>query len=270
MPADTSRPPDSGALVRVDEGTWRSDGSRVAPWRSAWLAVPSALRVAASWSACLLVVAAAVYVAGMIAVRLAPLTLALAVAALLAGLLSPVTGWLAGRGVPRGFGALAGLLVLFAAVAGPTVLVSRLVADEFSGLGTRLGEGVDRIRTWLAGAGLPISPERLDALFAEAGAGLRDLVPSPAAGAALAAETVAAMVISLVVLFFLLKDGPAMWSWFLRRIPDRIRPRAAEAGQVGWATLTRYVRGTMVVAAIDAVGIGTARWSSCWSSPPAR
>jgi len=256
---------DAPATRRSDDGRTDLTGAenatgrvRTGTWQGAWQAVPYPLRVVACWSACLLVVAAGVYVAGRVAVRLAPLTIAVAVAALLTGLLAPVTSRLARLGVPRGLGALAAVLLLLAAVAGSTTLVAILVADQFSGLSERVAEGLDRVRAGLTTGGSPISAEQFDALLDRARNGLREVLPSPAAGAALAAETIGSALTAIVLLFFFLKDGPAMWKWFLRRLPERSRPRAAEAGQDGWAALTRYVRGTMAVAAVDAVGIGTA------------
>jgi predicted PurR-regulated permease PerM len=61
-----------------------------------------------------------------------------------------------------------------------------------------------------------------------------------------------------VLLFFLLKDGRPLWRWLLRRVPESSRPAAAEAGRNGWRTLTAYSRGTVAIAAIDAIGIGLA------------
>ena len=59
-----------------------------------------------------------------------------------------------------------------------------------------------------------------------------------------------------MLLFFLLKDGPSGWTWFLRRVQGRNRDKADRAGRAGWQTLTGYVRGIALIAAIDAIGIG--------------
>jgi predicted PurR-regulated permease PerM len=49
-----------------------------------------------------------------------------------------------------------------------------------------------------------------------------------------------------------------MWSWLLGELPARTRPAVAETAAAGWETVTGYVRGTLIVAAIDAAGIGVA------------
>ena len=49
-----------------------------------------------------------------------------------------------------------------------------------------------------------------------------------------------------------------MWHWVLRRMTGPNRTVTAEAGRAGWRTLGSYSRGTMLIAAIDALGIGLA------------
>ena len=41
-------------------------------------------------------------------------------------------------------------------------------------------------------------------------------------------------------------------------MPERRREPASRAGDAGWQALSGYVRGTVVIAAVDAVGIGAA------------
>ena len=47
-----------------------------------------------------------------------------------------------------------------------------------------------------------------------------------------------------------------MWAGLLERVPERRRDQVDGAGRSAWETLARYVRGAVVVALIDAVGIG--------------
>lgn len=49
-----------------------------------------------------------------------------------------------------------------------------------------------------------------------------------------------------------------MWAWLLEQLSGAAREPTAEAGEAAWETTTRYVRGILAVAAIDAVGIGIA------------
>ncbi len=55
---------------------------------------------------------------------------------------------------------------------------------------------------------------------------------------------------------FLLYDGSNIWKWLLKLFPRDAREGVAGAGPRAWRTLTLYVRGTVVVAFIDAIFIG--------------
>lgn len=81
-------------------------------------------------------------------------------------------------------------------------------------------------------------------------------VPDPVAGATLALEVLSGTALAVFVLFFLLKDGGRMWGWVLSWTPPAHRPRADGAGRTAWETLRGYVRGSVLIAFVDAAGIG--------------
>ena len=205
----------------------------------------------------LLVAAVVVGVAWLLA-RLAPVTLAVVAALLLCALLTPVVDLLDRSRLPRGLAALAGVLGLLAVLVAPLVLVGQQIAGQFGDLGGRLDEGIAQIRGWLTNGPLPISEQQLDQTWQQARDAAAKAMPSPASGAALAAEVIGAALLTIVLLFFLLKDGHQMWAWLLDRLPDRWRHRTDAAGSAGWHALAGYVRGTIIVASVDAIGIGAA------------
>lgn len=47
-----------------------------------------------------------------------------------------------------------------------------------------------------------------------------------------------------------------MWRWVLSWVPAVRRHTVGSAGREAWVTLTSYVRGTVVIALLDATGIG--------------
>ncbi len=207
-------------------------------------------------SGCLLLMAGALFVLGFIAVQLASLVLALIAAMLIAALFEPVLMGLHKLRVHRALGALLCLLILLAAFVTPAVLVWNVASTQFGDLAGRLEEGAERLRAFVANV-LPISEEQLNQMFREASVRLAPGT-NPLAGALTVVEILAAIVLALFVAFFLLKDGPRMWGWFLGELPERARLTTHEVGEAMWETLTRYIRGTMAVAAIDAIGIGVA------------
>ncbi|MGC5017006.1 AI-2E family transporter [Micromonospora sp. DT47] len=230
-------------------------GTRPAP-RQAWAALPWLVRTAVVWSACVIVVVVGLHLLGKVAVLLAPLAIALAVTLFLTALLDPVLLRLRRLRVPPAPAALLTILLLLGILVGAGVLVWNLTAAQFSELSQQLGEGLQRSRDFVTST-LPISDAQLDKLIQQVRDGMGGGF-DPVGGARTAAEVAGSTLLALVLLFFLLKDGRSMWRWVLRRLTGPNREVTAEAGRVGWRTLGSYSRGTMIIAAIDAIGIGLA------------
>lgn len=222
-----------------------------------WQRVPSALRLGGLVSGCLLLIAGALYVIGVVAVRLASLTIAIAAAILIAALLEPVVNGLRRLRIPRALGALLAVLLLLAAFVTPAVLLWNLTASQFGDLAGRLGEGGERLRTVLVDV-LPVNQEQVDRMMDDLQERLLQVGTNALAGALTLVEVLAAVFLALFVAFFLLKDGSSMWAWLLGQLPEGARDAVGEAGEAGWATVTRYIRSILIVATIDAIGIGIA------------
>ncbi|MGC4877697.1 AI-2E family transporter [Micromonospora sp. DT43] len=225
--------------------------------RQAWAALPWLVRTAVLWSACLVVIIAGLYLLGRIAVLLAPLAIALAATIFLTALLDPVLLRLRRLRLPAALAALLTVLLLLGILVGVGALVWNLTASQFDQLSQELTQGLDRSREFVTST-LPVSDAQLDKLIDQAREGLSGSSPDPVAGARTASEVVGSALLALVLLFFLLKDGRSMWHWTLSRMTGPNRPVVAEAGRAGWQTLGAYSRGTMLIAAIDAIGIGLA------------
>ncbi|MEU7620533.1 AI-2E family transporter [Micromonospora rifamycinica] len=231
-------------------------GARPSP-RQAWAALPWLVRTAVVWSACLVVVVVGLYLLGKVAVLLAPLAIAVAVTLFLTALLDPVLLGLRRLRVPSAPAALLTVLLLLGVLVGVGVLVWNLTAAQFGELSQQLDQGLQRSRDFVTGT-LPVSDAQLDKLVGQVRDGLGGSTPDPVGGARTAAEVFGSALLALVLLFFLLKDGRSMWHWVLRRLTGPNRTVTAEAGRAGWRTLGSYSRGTMIIAAIDAIGIGLA------------
>ena len=57
-------------------------------------------------------------------------------------------------------------------------------------------------------------------------------------------------------LFFFLYEGPRIWAWVVRLFPRTARDRVDSSAVIAWDQLSAFVRATMIVAFVDAVGIG--------------
>lgn len=218
--------------------------------------LPGWLRTMLAYSLAVLVLAAVGYVVFRALSPLATLVLAVAGALLLAALLMPLVDLLHRVRVPRGLAALLAVVSLIVVVALIGTLFGVGFAREADNLTASITGGVDRVRDWLVNGPLRLEQRHLDRLTAQAGERLRAAAPASVRGVTTVAEGLSMVVLAVFLVFFLLKDGPAMGRWLLGGVPDQRRERVGRAAVEGWHTLQAYVRGTAAVAAADAAGIG--------------
>jgi predicted PurR-regulated permease PerM len=204
----------------------------------------------------LLVIGAVVWVLGWIALELALVTLSLATALLLAALLAPLARLLH-RALPAWLAAGLSVLVLVAAVGGTGYLLERRIRGQLENLASSLTASINGIRDWLVTGPPSLRPEQVDEVRARLLDALRAVAPSGVAAANTVISVLSGLLIALFVLFFFLKDGAGMWRAVVAVGPAAHRERLEEAGRRGWETLSRYVRGVVVIALADAVLIGT-------------
>jgi predicted PurR-regulated permease PerM len=257
-PGGVSGPPEGGRPYRRGErhrGLTRSPGDP----RDAETAVPNGLRIAAAWSWRLIVVLVALYgllnAMAYIAVVVVPVIVAL----MLAALLQPGAAGLVRRGWPRSLAAFAMLLVGLAVVAGIITLVVERFNAGFSDLADQVSQGIGQVQTFVVKT-FPITRGQLEDAVSQIQQTLVDNQSTIAAGALTTAatlgEVVTGIVLALFTLFFFLKDGRSIWLWLVGLFPADSRAFIDEAARRSWRTLISYVRATVAVALVDAIGIG--------------
>jgi predicted PurR-regulated permease PerM len=64
------------------------------------------------------------------------------------------------------------------------------------------------------------------------------------------------MLLTVFILVFYLLEGENIWAFMVRLFPRRARSPIDGAGRRGWLSLGNYVRIQILVAAVDAIGIG--------------
>ncbi|VXC05525.1 membrane hypothetical protein [Nocardioides sp. AX2bis] len=221
--------------------------------------VPWGLDLAAAWSWRVLLLAALGWVLVQLVATYSVLVLPLAIAVLLAALADPAVRLLT-RWLPRGLAALLVVVVGLVVVGGLLGFVGQQIATGASDLATSAAEGIEQVRTWLVEGPLDASQSQVD----DAVAALRDAVASFAGDGALqqalavgsgAGNAVVGFFLALFALFFFLSDGPRIWGWAVRLAPRAARGHVDSSGRVAWTTLTHYVRATVAVALVDAIGI---------------
>ena len=221
--------------------------------------VPTGLRTAASWAWRLVVVVAAFYALLWLAAYMAVVVVPIIVALLLAALFQPGAAWLVRRGWPRSLAALTMLVVGLGVVSGIITLVVNEFVAGFSDLADQVSQGISRIQTYVVRT-FPITQGQLERAVTEAQDALVSNQETLATGALTTATTVGhvltGMILALFTLFFFLKDGRSIWLWLVGLFPAEARAYVDEAARRSWRTLISYVRATVVVAAVDAIGIG--------------
>jgi predicted PurR-regulated permease PerM len=228
------------------------------PQKSLWR--DTALGRASTWTAqvLLILVLAVVLVYASIQVRL--VVIPLLIALILAAAISPLVNWLRRKGWPSsaatGFSFLAMLLIL----GGVITAIVFAVIGQAGQLARSARQGFQQITTFIREGPVPISEQQIQQGINAA----TDFATSSTAGAgaisglSAAGSFITGALLMAVILFFFLKDGERIWAFMLRAFKGK---RLVKARRVGYSSLTvlgGYVRGTAIVAAVDAFFIGLA------------
>jgi len=202
----------------------------------------------------LVVVIAIIYAAATLSVVTIPVLLAL----IIASAMHPVVSWLRRHRVPSVLATIAVLLGVLVVLGVIGWLITVAVVSQWPDLQQSALRGFDQLQDFAATLPISISDQQVD----EAVAGIEGFVTSAQfgsgalAGASATANFLTGLVLMIVVLFFFLKDGPAIWEFLLRPFTGERYARARRVGDRVVHTLGGYVRGTASVAAVDAIGIG--------------
>lgn len=245
-----------GRKVSVSNGT---DGPDTEPGPRG--RVPWVLQVAGSWSWRLLLVGAAAYLVARILGYLALVTVPCMVALFLTALLNPLTARLRRAGLGRIAATWLTMLAALIVLGGLAALIGIRANAEFPRLASQVVHSARELQSWLSTGPLHFRQQQIDsavntlltALDKQAAA----LPGTVVIGAGIVLEVFAGFVLLLFVAFFLIKDGDRIWDWFCHKCGPNAGARIDRAGRVAWITLSQYVRGTVLIAAVHGLVIGT-------------
>lgn len=231
------------------------------PARPGAAAVPDAVRSAAAWSWRLLLIGAAIAAGLWVVTQLKVIVVPIAVALLLTVLLTPVQRFFRRHlRMSRGLASGAALIALIVVVAGLIAIAGQQIVSGFQDLRDQAVEGFEQFTNWLADGPLGLDSTTLSHWLDQAGTAVSENQDSIVSGALGAATTIghvlAGALIALFCTFFFLLDGTAIWRWSLGLLPLRARARTHQAARRGLVTLGAYTRTQILVAFVDAVGIG--------------
>ncbi len=221
--------------------------------------VPWAVDLAAAWSWRFLVIVAAGYAVVWVLARFSVVALPLAIALLITALAAPLVDLGERIGLNRKLGSVLVVIGGLAIVSLLLTFVGTQVAQGFSDLADQVVNGLEEIRDWLREGPLQASDSQINDYIREA----QELVATSneqvvtrvtEVGTAIG-HVVAGFFIVLFAAYFFLADGDRIWAWVVRLFPRAARVRTDTSGRIAWKSLTQFVRATVLVAFVDAIGI---------------
>jgi predicted PurR-regulated permease PerM len=204
----------------------------------------------------LVVILAALVVYALIQLKL--VVIPLLIALILAAAASPVVSWLRRHGMPALAATWITLIAGVVALGGVIWLVVIAVQNQWDELSQSVSDGLKQIQEFLATTPLAIDQSQLESIRSS----IVDFLTSSQfgtgalAGVSAATQVITGILLGVVILFYFLKDGDQIWNFFLRPFHGKRLRRGQRIGRTGVKVLGEYVRGTAIIAFVDAAGIG--------------
>jgi predicted PurR-regulated permease PerM len=222
--------------------------------------VPYPLRVAAAVSWRALVVLGMVVVVGYVLAALRVVVIPVAVALLLTALLGPMVDWLTRHRIPRALATLVVLIAGLSLIGGLLAFVIQAFVTGLPALQAQVSHSVAKIRVWLQNPPFGLPPMNmqnvLDSLSQVVSNNRNTITAEALSTAFTLGQYLTGAALALFTLIYFLHSGRSMWHFLLRGVPCSARARVDVAGQRGFESLVGFIRATVVVAVMDAVGIG--------------
>ncbi|WP_079123334.1 AI-2E family transporter [Streptomyces abyssalis] len=249
-PGPPSGPP-SGAGSAGGGGGVRPAPSTAVPW---------GVRVAAEAGWRLLVLAGVIWVLIQVISSISLLVLSFSAGLLVTALLQPTVARLRRHRVGRGLATAMTFITGFVVMGLIGWFVVWQVTENLPTLTERVQEAIEEGKRWAIQGPFHVSEDQVNDVAKNLSQWLGDnsqeVTSAGLEGVTVLLEFLSGAVLTMFITLFLLYDGRGIWEWFLKLVPGAARDGVAGAGPRAWVTLTGYVRGTVIVAMIDAIFIG--------------
>ena len=236
------------------------ESSPAAPRRDATESIPFGMRIAAAWSWRLLLVGGVLAVVIFLIIQLRLIVIPLLVAVLLGALLVPFSQFLQRHRWPKWLAVTVAMLSTLIVVGGLLTVGISFIARDRDELVAQSLVAWDDFRAWLLEGPFHITEQQLNDWAGQIFASIQEDSSVLVSGALSLGSTLghflAGMLLALFATLFILIDGHHIWRWIVGVFPKRARAAVDGAGQAGWATLQNFVKVQILVATIDAIGIG--------------
>ncbi|MET8427369.1 AI-2E family transporter [Nocardia sp. NPDC004860] len=218
------------------------------------------VRQTAEWCWRLLIIFAAVLAVAYLARRLSTVTIPISIALLGAALMAPLVNWMQRFGVPRAIGVFVALVGALGLLAGIMTFVVEQFVSGVPQLTDEFKTSVHQVQDWLINGPLHLSNDQIrnagDTIVKTVESNKDALTSGALTTATVIGEFFTGTFLTLFILIFFLYGGDQIWEFVTRIVPARHRAKVRQAGRLGFGTLTGFVRATVMVAAVDAIGIG--------------
>ncbi|WP_228498071.1 AI-2E family transporter [Frigoribacterium sp. VKM Ac-1396] len=257
---DATRTPDHTAPTAAAPTAPAPATTGAVPADPARASLPPGMIVAGAWAWRLLAVAAALAVLFWLIATLEEIVVPLLIAILVSAFLVPVAGFLHRHRWPRWLAIVAALLAGVVVVGGLVLLAVTQIRAGLPQIEKQSVAQYDQLTTLLQGPPFQLTNADVDGYLKDAQNALQTESKAILSGVlsigTAAGHLLAGGLLTLFATIFLMIDGRGVWAWTVRLFPKAARPAVDGAGQAGWHTLTSFVRVQIVVAAVNAVGIG--------------
>ncbi|MEV0096041.1 AI-2E family transporter [Streptomyces sp. NPDC050738] len=232
----------------------------VAPRPDPVAAVPWGMRVAAEAGWRFLVLAGTLWILMKVISAVQLVVFAFVAALLVTALLQPTVARLKRMGLPRGVATAVTAIGGFVIMGLVGWFVVWQVMENLDTLSTKVQDGIQELKNWLLNSPFHVTEDQINQIAKNLsdtiGANTNEITSTGLQGITVLVEVLTGILLAMFSTLFLLYDGPRIWQWCLKLAPAAARPGLAGAGPRAWRTLTAYVRGTVIVAMIDAIFIG--------------
>ncbi|MFC4492857.1 AI-2E family transporter [Streptomyces ovatisporus] len=250
-PRAPGAPPSSAPHHSPATGGGRPAPASVVPW---------GVRVAAESAWRLLVLAGLVWVLIQVISSISLLVLAFSAGLLVTALLQPTVARLKRHRVSRGLATAITFITGFVVMGLVGWFVVWQVTENLPTLTERVQEAIDEGQRWAVQGPFHVSEEQVNDVAKNLsqwlGDNSKEVTSAGLEGVTVLLEFLSGALLAMFITLFLLYDGDRIWNWVLKLVPAAAREGVAGAGPRAWITLTGYVRGTVIVAMIDAIFIG--------------
>ncbi|GAA5227640.1 AI-2E family transporter [Paeniglutamicibacter antarcticus] len=203
-----------------------------------------------------IVILAGLTVYGMLQVSIVVIPILLAL--ILAAAISPFVRWLRHHHWPPALATATAFILLIAVFGAMVSAIVSATRAQWDSLVFEAVQRIDKLYLELKDSPLPVDDSTLNEVRTWA----QDLLYTRAAGTTAiqglitVSEVVTGFVLMAVILFFFLKDGGLIWAFFIQRLQGPRRAKTRLMGIHATEVLGGYVRGTAIIAVVDAAVIG--------------